>query len=375
LGITGDLAAEWDQFRIALIDSGASIQDKDDELMWTGGDTSGSLTVKNAYLALLSTQGLTSLGGWRQTVWKWDIQLKIKLFIWLAAENKILTWDNLQQKGWEGPSRCQLCKQETENINHLFIHCSFTKSVWERIKTGQKLKKVWEGNTLSDCFKNWTEDKSVPSIIAAHICWYIWLERNSTIFEKTSPSIHSVVSKTLGSQKRHLTSQKLIPLRACMISQHLNTTIACFDGATQADGKQCGAGGVFKTLDLTVYRWVFNCGGGTNTRAELLGVWATLMLATHLSFQRLQVLGDSKVVIDWLSKRGRLQASAIEGWKSRIKELIKPFQEISFEHIYREYNKEADLLSKQALWEPEGRITYYKWDNGTEGPRRHLSLY
>jgi hypothetical protein len=75
------------------------------------------------------------------------------------------------------------------------------------------------------------------------------------------------------------------------------------------------------------------------------------------------------------NKRGRLQASAIEGWKLRIKELIKHFQEISFQHIFREYNKEADLLSKQALQEPEGRITYYKWENGTEGPKRHLILF
>jgi hypothetical protein len=103
-------------FRIALIGAGASIQDTKDELMWTGGDTSGSLTVKNAYMALISTQRFPSYGGWRYNIWKWDLQLKIKLFIWLAAENKILTWDILQQKGWEGPSRCQLCKHNTEDI-------------------------------------------------------------------------------------------------------------------------------------------------------------------------------------------------------------------------------------------------------------------
>jgi ribonuclease HI len=155
----------------------------------------------------------------------------------------------------------------------------------------------------------------------------------------------------------------------------MNTTISWFDGAAQLDGIQCGVGGVLKTPDLFVFRWVYNCGGGTNTRAELLGVWATLLLASHLSFHRLQVLGDSKVVIDWLSNRGRLQESAIEDWKSRIKDLIKHFHAISFVHIFREFNMEADLLSKQALREPEGRITYYLWTNGTEGPRRHLSLY
>jgi hypothetical protein len=64
--------------------------------LWTGGDNSGIITVKNTYLALLSTQGLKKVLGWRQALWKWDLQLKIKCFIWLAVENKILTWENLK---------------------------------------------------------------------------------------------------------------------------------------------------------------------------------------------------------------------------------------------------------------------------------------
>jgi hypothetical protein len=100
---------------------------------------------KKYLFGFIINSGFVEIRGWRQAVWKWDIQLKIKLFIWLAAENKILTWDNLQQRGWEGPSRCHLCKQDTENINHLFIHCSFTKSVWERLVTGQRFKNCWKG--------------------------------------------------------------------------------------------------------------------------------------------------------------------------------------------------------------------------------------
>jgi hypothetical protein len=106
-----------------------------------------------------------------------------------------------------------------------------------------------------------------------------------------------------------------------------------------------------------------------------LGVWATLTLDTHLSLQKLQVLRDSKVVIEWITNRGRLQASAIKGWKLRTRELLKNFKEISIYHIFREFNKEADHLSKQAIHEPEGRITYFKWENGTKGPKRHLILF
>jgi hypothetical protein len=47
-------------------------------------------------------------------------------------------------------------------------------------------------------------------------------------------------------------------------------------------------------------------------------------------------MGDSKVIIDWLNKKGNLQAINIEGWKMRIRELMEVYQGINFQHIYRE---------------------------------------
>jgi hypothetical protein len=49
-------------------------------------------------------------------------------------------------------------------------------------------------------------------------------------------------------------------------------------------------------------------------------------------------------------------------------------QDISFQHIYRTHNIEADILSKNSFMEPEGRISYYSWENGIEGHREYISL-
>jgi hypothetical protein len=98
----GRSGKEWDIFCRALIGSGVQLQDKPDELKWIGGDNSGTLSVKNVYCALASKIWHQPIGGWRKNLWTWDFALKIKLFIWLSVENKILTWDNLQCKGWKG---------------------------------------------------------------------------------------------------------------------------------------------------------------------------------------------------------------------------------------------------------------------------------
>jgi hypothetical protein len=98
--------------------------------VWTGGDSSGIISVKNIYKALINsldfpftTDGYKSSGNGR-------FNLKIKLFLWLAANHKVLTWDSLQKKGWEGPGICQLCNCNSEDIDHILIHCPFTKEVW-----------------------------------------------------------------------------------------------------------------------------------------------------------------------------------------------------------------------------------------------------
>jgi ribonuclease HI len=129
---------------------------------------------------------------------------------------------------------------------------------------------------------------------------------------------------------------------------------------------------VLRINEHSTINWTFNCGLGTNTRAELLGVWATLTLASRLHFSKLQVFGDSEIVINWLNNKGNLNVISLDCWKERIRDIRKSFSIISFSHIYRESNKEADRLSKLVLQKQEGKIAYNHWVDGNEGS--HLVL-
>jgi ribonuclease HI len=146
-------------------------------------------------------------------------------------------------------------------------------------------------------------------------------------------------------------------------------------GPLSEEARTCGDGGVIKQPDQEVIKWHINCGMDTNTKDELFGAWMTLTLAKLWDITRLQVMGDSKVIIDWLNQKANLHAIDIEGWKRRTKTMIAKFQEISFLHIFRDYNKEVDLLSKQWLLEQKGILTYYSVDDGRTGPIAHLKLF
>ena len=81
------------------------------------------------------------------------------------------------------------------------------------------------------------------------------------------------------------------------------------------------------------------------------------------------------MIIDWLKDKAKLDVYFLEGWKKRTKELYNYFQTLSFFHIYREFNKEADKLSKEVLQAHEGRISYYQWDPGEPRPIQYLNIY
>ena len=101
--------------------------------------------------------------------------------------------------------------------------------------------------------------------------------------------------------------------KVCELTLPEGVTLACFDGATLSNGRCCVAGGFFKSHDTRITKRYLNCGVGTNTKAELMGLWATLTLASHWMIDNVQILGDSKVIIDWINPKGQLHAVNIEG--------------------------------------------------------------
>jgi hypothetical protein len=148
LDLEGCLALEWKLFHRDIINAGVLLVENPDELIWLGGDASGQIFVNNVFVATEEKKWNFVIGGWRKALWSWACPLKINFFIWLIAENIILTWDILQHRGFLGPSYCQLCKKSIETTYHLFVECSFTIAVWNKITLSLNLLGRWTGDTL-----------------------------------------------------------------------------------------------------------------------------------------------------------------------------------------------------------------------------------
>ena len=98
-------------------------------LRW-GKLTGGSFNLKEACSYLENGDDQEKVA-WYDNVWAGNLWPKIKTFLWLLQNRKVLTWENLTKRGFIGPSHCPMCEQQEETINHLFNDCVWTSNLWD----------------------------------------------------------------------------------------------------------------------------------------------------------------------------------------------------------------------------------------------------
>jgi hypothetical protein len=97
-----------------------------DDISWKL-TANGQYLAKSAYELQFSGSTFSSL---HKSVWKVWAPPKVKFFTWLLTQNRIWTADQLRKNGWPNCGLCPLCKQVTESVSHLFIHCWFSVRLW-----------------------------------------------------------------------------------------------------------------------------------------------------------------------------------------------------------------------------------------------------
>jgi ribonuclease HI len=137
----------------------------------------------------------------------------------------------------------------------------------------------------------------------------------------------------------------------------------------------CGAGGMIKQNINSIFKWNLCYDIGTNTRVELMGAWASLHLASRFHIDNLHLIGDSRVIIDWLNHLGKLNIITLLAWKDRIRSLLHYFKNLTFTHTSREFNRDADLLSKAILQGILGLFIYNQWQDGHQGPTHTIKIF
>lgn len=88
----------------------------------------------------------------------------------------------------------------------------------------------------------------------------------------------------------------------------------------------------------------------TSNQAEYYALIQGLEAAIKWGVRRLQVLGDSKLVIDQMTGVWNCDSPNLIGYHNTAKTLQRSFHCIKFQHIPRELNEDADRLAYQTLF-------------------------
>lgn len=127
------------------------------------------------------------------------------------------------------------------------------------------------------------------------------------------------------------------------------------DGGARGNPGPAGIGAVVQAFDETIqeYRTVRAVkrylGETTNNQAEYRALVAALEAATELGATEVECFLDSELVVRQLTGEYRVRDKDLAPLFLKVWNLGTGFQKISYQHIRREYNKEADKLVNEAI--------------------------
>jgi hypothetical protein len=163
----------------------ASINDSGiDQMCWQQDDKLG-FTVKSYYKCLNASPPIQF--PWK-AIWKAKAPPRVAFFLWTAVWGKILTNDNLRKRRVVLVDWCCLCKKDGESSDHLLLHCSMAKQLWDSIlnlfglnwvmpRTVREMTACWSGalgkHRLAVIWR----------MIPHCLTWCLWRERNLRTFE------------------------------------------------------------------------------------------------------------------------------------------------------------------------------------------------
>lgn len=171
------LMEEW--YQIVEIAKSITLSEDTDSLIWQL-ENKGHYSTSSLY-HVINFRGVQPV--FTPAVWQLRVPPKIHVFLWLFANNKLMTRDNLRKRHIIKPLDCVYCTED-ESVTHLFFDCVVAKNLWPLVKDYFKLP---VGGSFESIARYWVSNKknSALNTVCSAILWCLWKYRNSMIFINT----------------------------------------------------------------------------------------------------------------------------------------------------------------------------------------------
>lgn len=160
---------------------------------WT---ISGAFSCSSAYHTMQES-GIMSM--YYKVLWKLRVPMKVKIFLWLMIEDKILTQEVLTSRGCAVTPGCVLCRDpQVETRDHMLANCAYSDRVWRGLGAQLNLPPMTGNNPIDIWWKGRSQLQGQTKLRwdtawAAGV-WAIWKERNRRTFSQLRKLEHITIN-------------------------------------------------------------------------------------------------------------------------------------------------------------------------------------
>lgn len=121
------------------------------------------------------------------------------------------------------------------------------------------------------------------------------------------------------------------------------------DGGARGNPGPAGAGVVLRNDEKIVEQVCAYLGEKTNNEAEYSALILGLKVAAKHTDAHLEVYMDSELVVKQLNGEYKIKQEHLQKLYFDVKKLEKKFSKVTYSHVTRDKNKEADRLVNEVL--------------------------
>jgi len=133
------------------------------------------------------------------------------------------------------------------------------------------------------------------------------------------------------------------------INTEIPRYILRFDGASKGNPGKAGAGAVLYENEKEIWSISRYLGNQTNNYAECFAAILGIDEAFNRGIKNLEVEGDSMLIINQLKGKWAIKNKDLKTLHLSISQTLKQFDNISYKHIYRNFNQRADELANKGV--------------------------
>ena len=149
--------------------------------------------------------------------------------------------------------------------------------------------------------------------------------------------------------------------------------ILYFDGKAEPNPGMGSAAAILYKDNIIVFETGKYLESTTNNQAEYLGLIVGLQKCVELGIKKLEVRGDSNLVINQSSGLWKTKDSKLIYLHEDVCSLKKNFDSIQFVHVYREFNTKADALTN-SIYAKKEHLNYQENKEKKKQPQKDIRV-